>query len=708
MAEPLYLLLGIHHHQPVGNFDHVLAEAFKNCYWPFLKILDAHPDIKLSLHHSGPLLDWAAKKEPEYLPTLVKMVARGQVEIMGGGYYEPILPILKPADALGQIKMMQDFWKRHAGVTPKGMWLAERVWEPSLAALLSDAGMRYTILDDEHFRHAGLTDPTLLNYYSTERAGKTLAIFPSDQRLRYMIPFRQVDEVIGHLISLAQAVPGVGITYGDDGEKFGVWPGTHEWVIEKGWLEQFFDALTKNKDRIVTTTFSEFMARTKPTKTIYLPTASYQEMLEWAMPADAIFRFERAKKILKESGIWELASSFLRGGFFDNFLAKYPESNNIHKKMLYVSDLIDEAESECGEKLHDARASLYRGQCNCAYWHGLFGGLYLSHLRHALYDNLLRAETAVDKKVHGQKPYVNLRIRDIDHDSTDEAMITTPVMGVTISPRAGGSVTELSYRPAHFNLQNTLARRFEAYHRPAEEDRGGDKENNIPSIHEIGKDIRGMGQFLVYDKGPRYSFIDHVLPEGVNWADLAFNRHEEICDLGNKRYKMTSHQCREHNAHVTLEYDACFAQGKKLKIKKEYKVTRPGTLEVAFSLERAAGDFPAILFATELNLTLLAGHDPSRYYQWGSTARGKVMLDAKETINDAPEMNMVDEAFGFRASIKAEPQARWQFFPIETISQSEKGFDRLYQGSDIWMSWKPLWNKDNKANFSVCISLESL
>ena len=191
MAKPLNLLLGIHHHQPVGNFDKVFAEAFRKCYKPFLDLLEKYPDVKISLHHSGPLLDWALENEPDYLPKLVKLVKKGQIEIMGGGFYEPILPILKTDDAIGQIKMMQDFWKKHADFQPKGMWLAERVWEPSLASLLCDAGMKYTILDDEHFRHAGITDPTLLNYYTTERAGKTVAIFPSDQRLRYMIPFKQ-------------------------------------------------------------------------------------------------------------------------------------------------------------------------------------------------------------------------------------------------------------------------------------------------------------------------------------------------------------------------------------------------------------------------------------------------------------------------------------------------------------------------------------
>jgi len=707
MAEPLYLLLGIHHHQPVGNFDHVFADAFNHCYWPVLNLLDAHPDIKISLHHSGPLLDWALAKEPDYLPTLVRMVKRGQVEIMGGGFYEPILPILKSSDALGQIKMMQEFWKKHAGVTPKGMWLAERVWEPSLAGLLPEAGMQYTILDDEHFRMAGITDPTLLNYYLTERAGKTLAIFPSDQRLRYMIPFKPVEDVIGHLVSLGQAAPGVGITYGDDGEKFGVWPGTYEWVIQKGWLERFFAALTQNKDRIVTTTFSEFMAKRCPSRTIYLPTASYQEMLEWAMPADAIFRFERAKKILKDTGVWELASTFLRGGFFDNFLSKYPESNQIHKKMLYVSDRIDEAEKD-GEKIPEARAALYRGQCNCAYWHGLFGGLYLSHLRHALYENLLKAEAIVDHKIHGSKPYVLLHVSDVDRDRCEEALFTTPHIETMISPKNGGSMVELSYRPAAFNLQNTLARRYEAYHRPSEELGQNSPGDDIPSIHEIGKDIRAMGRYLVYDRHPRHSFIDHILPESVNWQDLTFNRHEEYLDFGGRNFKLVSHHGKEQAARIVLECDACIVQGKPVKLRKEFQVADSRTISANYTLHKPLNDLPPILFATELNFTLLAGHDSSRYYQWGDVGKGKVLMDARETIQETTDISLVDEAFGFRVRIKTAPAARLMMQPIETVSQSEKGFDKLYQGSNIWISWKPLWDKDNKAKFSVCISLESL
>ncbi|MFA5812639.1 MAG: alpha-amylase/4-alpha-glucanotransferase domain-containing protein, partial [bacterium] len=484
MTTPLYLLLGIHHHQPVGNFDDVFAEAFKKCYRQLLDALERHPNVKISLHHSGPLLDWAMKREEGYLDRVVKLVARGQVEIMGGGFYEPILPTLRPQDALGQIEMMQRFWEARTGIRPRGMWLAERVWEPSIASLMSDAGMRYTVLDDQHFRHAGITDETLFDYYRTERAGKAISIFPTDKQLRYFIPFREPHVVIDHLLELQRRFPGRAITYGDDGEKFGVWPGTYKWVIEEGWLEKFLTGLDQNRDRIATVTFSELMEKRPAAGSIYLPTASYSEMLEWAMPADAILRYEDAKKSMERAGIWDKAAPFFRGGFWDNFLTKYPESNLMHKRAIHISNRIDEAEAR-GKKLPQAREAIYRAQCNCAYWHGLFGGIYLNYLRHALYQNMIDAELAADRALAGSGSFARLDVADIDCCGSDEALLASDQLACIVKPKAGASLMELDFRPARFNLLNTFARRKEAYHVEQHHEGNGDEEGGVPSIHEL-------------------------------------------------------------------------------------------------------------------------------------------------------------------------------------------------------------------------------
>ena len=145
------LLFGIHNHQPVGNFDFVFEDAYNKSYLPFLEVLDQFPDMKIGLHFSGILLDWVGEHHPELITLVSKMVRRGQIEMMTGGHYEPILSIIPENDRIGQINKLSAEVKKLFDYDPVGMWLAERVWEPTLPSSLEKAGGRYTIADDTHF-----------------------------------------------------------------------------------------------------------------------------------------------------------------------------------------------------------------------------------------------------------------------------------------------------------------------------------------------------------------------------------------------------------------------------------------------------------------------------------------------------------------------------------------------------------------------------
>ena len=87
------LLIGIHCHQPVGNFDHVFHRAFNDCYLPLIKTLKKHPKVRFAMHYSGPLIEWLESNEKSYLDEVGEMVERKQVEMMSGGFYEPILAV---------------------------------------------------------------------------------------------------------------------------------------------------------------------------------------------------------------------------------------------------------------------------------------------------------------------------------------------------------------------------------------------------------------------------------------------------------------------------------------------------------------------------------------------------------------------------------------------------------------------------------------
>ncbi len=109
---------------------------------------------------------------------LARLVAAGRIEIVGGAYYEPILTMIPSRDRIGQIARYTQWLESRLDAHVQGMWMPERVWEQSLTSDLVEAGIKYTILDDFHFRNAGLTTDQLHGYYLTEDDGRLLSVFP--------------------------------------------------------------------------------------------------------------------------------------------------------------------------------------------------------------------------------------------------------------------------------------------------------------------------------------------------------------------------------------------------------------------------------------------------------------------------------------------------------------------------------------------------
>ncbi len=392
--DKLKFLFAIHNHQPLGNFDHVFEDVYRHCYQPYFEVLQQFPQLKTTAHFSGCLLEWLQGHHPEYLDVIRGLVQGGQLELLSGGFYEPILSSLPEEDAIGQIRMMNAFLESEFGCTPEGLWLTERIWSPHLPKILAQAGIRFTIVDDTHFYYAGLQETQIHGYYLTESEGYTVGVFPISKKLRYSIPFELPEVTLDHLRGFREDSGFNLVTYADDGEKFGGWPETYQWVYQEHYLQKFFKALEEQSDWLETLTFGEALDRYSPAGRVYLPMASYEEMMEWSLPYEAGLRFRELKEELKTSNVPEEQSRiFLRGGQWDNFLTKYEESNHLHKRMLYVSRKVKQLPSGHREESGAVRA-LYRSQCNCAYWHGLFGGLYLNNLRHTLYSELIAAETA--------------------------------------------------------------------------------------------------------------------------------------------------------------------------------------------------------------------------------------------------------------------------------------------------------------------------
>ena len=734
MARVSFALL-LHAHQPVGNFDHVIEETYNKCYLPFLGALADHPQIRLSLHYSGALLEWIDARHPHYLSKLGDLVGRSQVELVGGGYYEPILPGIPDRDKAAQLRRLREFIQSRFGVAPRGAWLAERVWEPSLVRCLVEAGAEYIVLDDTHFLAAGLHSSDLGGYYMTDDASLPLRLVPGLKTLRYTVPFCDPSETINTLRqglsgSSAAACPAPLFASGDDCEKFGGWPGTFKHCYEDRWLERFFQALEQARDWLSMTTLSEYLDAQPPLGRIYLPTASYEEMMVWALPPEAAREFEAC---LAETGRLpggERLHRFLRGGIWRNFLAKYPEANQVHKLMVDVSDRIEAARAsgpgpELSPLLAEAETHLLASQCNDAYWHGIFGGLYTPHLRTGILRRLIQAESLLDRvDAARQGGGLRTRQRDFDCDGYQEILVGHTIFGLVFRPADGGTVSSLRFKPADIELVNSLARREEIYHAEVRRTSAAEASGGGPpaSIHELVRSKEpNLASYLRYDRYRRHLFRTFVFAASKQWWDYESLSLGESGELAGGPWTLRS---------SGPEAGSRSEGGEAL----SFELTNTGALEVegvtssiqaAKSLSTgvsgstcqlgctshfavsAEGPSAPLAFGLEQVLNLLAPNVLGRYFRTSSEGHERTEPLGFRGELTGSKLLMVDEWEGVRIAIAADPEPVWWIAPIETVSQSESGFERVYQGSAILAVWKPSLGAEGAFESRIKVEVES-
>jgi len=701
--EKVAFLFCVHNHQPVGNFPHILEKAYEKAYRPFIEVLKKYPFMKISIHFSGVLWDFFEESHPEFLEILRKLVKKGQLEMMTGGYYEPILAVIPDEDKVGQVRRLTEAIQKQVGVVPTGVWLAERVWEPHLPKFLVEADVEYITIDDYHFRKAGLRDEDLFGYYLTEEEGKVLKVFPGSETLRYIIPFRPPEETLEYLSRLKGSSKAA--IFADDGEKFGIWPYTFHSVYEEGWLEHFFQLIGENLDWIEPIPLGAYASHRKPLGRIYLPCCSYMELDEWSLPTEAMVEYGKVVEKLKESPEGGPIRRFMKGGFWRNFFAKYPEANDLHKRVLHLRGKIGEVNKEVGKK-ENLLLYLYRAQCNDAYWHGVFGGLYLPHLRHALYENLIRAEDLYDRKVHRKKEWVELERLDFNGDGDEELILRNPET-VLLFSRRGGSLLEMDYRPKAFNILETLTRREEGYHRKLLENRGAAPESKTRTIHEIfDSREEDLDQYLHFDGYRRASLLDHFIAEPMDLESFRNGHYIEEGDFIKELYEVDVRGRGGRQEVFFSRLGKLRQDGKESPIRVEKRLIpslNRSVLQTDYRITYLGGERGRTNFGIEFNINLLAGDAPDRYYE----IRGFQLEDRKLAslgkLKDISEVRLIDKWNRLNVILKIDKKCNLWRFPIETVSLSESGFEKIFQGSCLLLYW-PLELEPQK-QFEVTIEL---
>jgi alpha-amylase len=352
-------------------------------------------------------------------------------------------------------------------------------------------------------------------------------------------------------------------------------------------------------------------------------------MESWSLPPDAALRLARLERDLGEPRMAGADGALLRGAHWRNFLVKYPESNRMHKKMMALSALARRR----GEPA-DVRRAIGRAQCNDAYWHGVFGGLYLPHLRDAVWRNLAQAEAAL-RRGKG----LAWEVLDLDGDGNEEIWVHSSAFSALISPARGGAIEEYTVFAEGVNYANTLTRRREAYHdlaleRAAEHPAPAD--GGTASIHDLEEGFR-LDARPPLDGDDRALFVDRLLPRGVTLEDYA--RGEFWAILSWARQRLACTVARQKGGVEVV----CTAPDGRGRLEKRIRFEADGRIAVSWRWNPSAAE-AGDLFAAELSLA------------------GPVRLACTPAADE------------------------WRFV-IETVAKSERGLDRTRQGESVTLRW---------------------
>ena len=525
-------------------------------------------------------------------------------------------------------------------------------------------------------------------------------MFGSDRRLRYGIPFGRVEDMIDHLVANATPDGDRLACMGDDGEKFGAWPdtGEHCWGAD-GWVDRFFAAL-EAEPAIATVTPSDWLAGHRPVGRIYLPTSSYFEMGEWALPADQAPGFEAAVRSGIEGG--EPWVRWLRGGFWRNFQVKYREVNDLHKQMLRASAKVAAMPDGAARRL--ATEHLHQGQSNDCYWHGVFGGIYIPHMRLATHEHLIAAEDLADTVARASgAPVDETAAVDTDLDGIDEVLMASPGQLIVVDPAEGGGIGTWDLRAVRHALSAVMRRRPEAYHArllaheasdaPVGGVAGNDADGDeVPpaTIHAAVRSREpGLAARLRYDAYERRSGLVHLFGPGVTAGAFADGTATELGDAVDGPYEVVGLEAGVVGLVRDVDVRDAMA-GEPAVVRVAKRLTAGGdrrrpTLELEVIVENRAATPVRFDLAVEWALTMLGGGaNPAAYYRVGAD---RLAHDSTGERAGLTRLASGNDQIGIELTTTADPPATAWWSPIETISNSEAGFERVYQGSALVLVW---------------------
>lgn len=696
------LAMVFHNHQPVGNFPDVIDRAVDRAYLPLLRLLGDYPTIRVTLHYSGSLLLELQQRHPVVLEMIADLVRHDRAELLTSGFGEPIMPAIPAIDRIRQLQRMNRELHQTFDTVPLGAWVTERVFDPACVPQWLNAGVRYLLLDDCHMLKCGLPPGSPAGPWRMITPAGAMLIFFSDSRLRNEMPWGDVDQQLRILEKHHQAGGGP-LAVGDDGEKFGDWPGTHELCYgradREGWLSTFFSGLETLSGDVNCCCLRELLDR-PPLGDVQVPAGSYHEMNIWAAGE---------RRVHPATALTSSEEKMVQPASWFHFPVRYREAGSLLSRIQELSRAI--------VRIHDkeirarAEQDLHLAECNCAWWHGVFGGVYLPHLRMALHEKRISAGKTVDwyfsrlrTELQQDEPsyaarkeldalrseyYLENYTRadltdalytyplndilqgrleevapvsfsgDFDFDGEEELCLRGTDADIWIDPAEGGSVFGLDLKQWNYDALAVMSRYREPYHR--------DWDGTLAVPRSV--------PLQVYDANRRTAFRDRLLAKAER-TDLENLSWQDLSDFANGNWQQ-SDLTRDS---VTLEKDCTvlLEQGSvALNVCKKYQL-QTGGLQVEYQFSGDVMD--GFFFVPEINLMLMAT-DGNRHLSRAGV--GHSLAESMEFPGGEP-LEWIDPWLGFRLILTAPEAIRFLHVPVYTLSRNFDEFEAIFQGITLW------------------------
>lgn len=514
----------------------ILEKDYQSVFKPALKFMLSHPHARISISLNGIQMEYYKKKHPEIFEIFQKLISKKQLEILGGGYYDPVFPLLFPRDRTGQIESLSSLIRETTGKRPRGLSVCGSAWESSMISSLSSSGMEYVLLDSSLIPpEKNKSVPLIMN-----DKGKSVNILSIENTLK---PDSDIsaDEFLERIekfvskksrFSEKDVVRGVNIQLTNDDFKE---------YFSSGFFAELVKKAEESDGKFILGTPLQFIRASFFREPVYIAAGLSREIAQWA---------HRPYEAVKAGNSYPVT-------VFD-FFQIYPQSRTLYDRMIYVSLLVNQSH---GDKIRKktARDKLWEAQAGEGFICTSKGAFVNSGYRQNAYKILSEVEKIL-RESDGFSD--SMSCFDYNVDGFNEYVCRMENYFSVIS-LSGGAVRELDVMQNSGNFADSLSR--------LEEFEG------------------------VSDGYERGLFVDHLFTEN-EFADYIANKPSGNGIFSRRLYSEIKFSAEKKE--VQLGAKALFGKNQQVSLKKKYVATSGGMM-VQYILKNESDRKLSAKFAVE-------------------------------------------------------------------------------------------------------------